>query len=404
MNITASDEPATIDTSSNRLGVNVTAREVKELPVNGRNFSQLQLLTPGATNTGTGNFNEVRFNGRSNQQNQTRLDGIESTAIFDSSPGYLTVQGSQFRLQTSLENIQEFRVDSSNYPAEYGTGTGGQINVVGKSGSNQFHGALFEYFRNDALDARNFFDGEREVAAPPQPVRRLASAAASSKNGSSSSAATRACASAPASTSSSSRPSNFPATSSTSSGRPTRAAKPRDAALGLSPTREPTSSRIQALRATQRHQCLPPRRGQPDRPRRRHQCGAVHPGNLIASSTRTPSASGSTASSTSSLTATSATSATTAISSRPTGRAAASRRLAGAGQPRRLAHADLRTGASSTRRSSASIARRRRSRLRSQRRRVADRLRRDSRSTSRAPSSSRASTAARRPGSSAPAD
>ena len=109
-----------------------------QLPVNGRNFSQLQLLTPGATNTGTGNFNEVRFNSRSNEQNQTKLDGIESTAIWDASPGYLTVQGSQFRLQTSLENIQEFRVDSSNYPAEYGTGTGGQINVIGKSGSNNF--------------------------------------------------------------------------------------------------------------------------------------------------------------------------------------------------------------------------------------------------------------------------
>jgi hypothetical protein len=130
-----------------------------QLPVNGRNFSQLQLLTPGATNTGTGNFNEVRFNSRSNEQNQTKLDGIESTAIWDASPGYLTVQGSQFRLQTSLENIQEFRVDSSNYPAEYGTGTGGQINVIGKSGSNNFHGSVFEYLRNDALDARNFFDG-----------------------------------------------------------------------------------------------------------------------------------------------------------------------------------------------------------------------------------------------------
>lgn len=157
--IIAGTEGATIDSSSNRLGVNVTGREVAELPVNGRNFSQLQLLTPGATNSGTGNFNEVRFNARSNQQNQTRLDGVESSAIFDSSPGYLTVQGSQFRLQTSLENIQEFRVDSSNYPAEYGTGTGGQINVVGKSGTNDYHGALFYYLRNDALDARNFFDG-----------------------------------------------------------------------------------------------------------------------------------------------------------------------------------------------------------------------------------------------------
>ncbi len=157
-----SDGAATIDTSSNRLGVNVTAAEVEELPVNGRNYSQLYLTAPGAINTGTGNFDNIRFNGRANQQNQSKLDGIENTAIFDASPGYLTVQGSQFRLQTSLENVQEFRVDSSNYPAEYGTGTGGQINIIGKTGSNEFHGSLFHYLRNDALDARNFFDTDRK--------------------------------------------------------------------------------------------------------------------------------------------------------------------------------------------------------------------------------------------------
>ena len=156
---TSETEPAAIDQSSNRLGVNISAREVEQLPVNGRNYSQLYLNAPGATNTGTGNFGDLRFNGRANQQNQTKLDGIESTAIFDASPGYVTVQGSQFRLQTSIENIQEFRVDSSNYPAEYGTGTGGQINVIGKSGGNQFKGSAFYYVRNDALDARNFFDG-----------------------------------------------------------------------------------------------------------------------------------------------------------------------------------------------------------------------------------------------------
>ena len=156
-----SDEagPAGLEQSSNRLGVNISSREVEELPVNGRNYSQLYLNAPGATNTGTGNFGDLRFNGRANQQNQTKLDGIESTAIFDASPGYVTVQGSQFRLQTSIENIQEFRVDSSNYPAEYGTGTGGQINVIGKSGGNALKGSAFYYVRNDALDARNFFDG-----------------------------------------------------------------------------------------------------------------------------------------------------------------------------------------------------------------------------------------------------
>lgn len=159
VDVSTSESPAAVDTSSARLGVNVSAREVNQLPVNGRTYSQLYLTAPGATNSGTGNANEIRFNGRSNQQNQVRYDGIESTAIFDASPGYVTVQGSQFRLQNSLETIQEFRVDSSVYPAEYGTGTGGQINVVGKQGSNEFRGGLYYYGRNDAFDARNFFDG-----------------------------------------------------------------------------------------------------------------------------------------------------------------------------------------------------------------------------------------------------
>jgi hypothetical protein len=63
-----------------------------------------------------------------------------------------------FRLQASLENVQEFRVESNNYPAEYGTGTGGQVTIITKSGSNRFHGSAYEYFRNDYLDAKNFFD------------------------------------------------------------------------------------------------------------------------------------------------------------------------------------------------------------------------------------------------------
>lgn len=164
--ITSGDEPATLDQSSARLGTNLTAREVQDLPVNGRTYTQLYINAPGATNTGTGNANEIRFNGRSNEQNQVRYDGVEATAIFDASPGYTTVQGSQFRLQASLETVQEFRVDSSNYPAEQGTGTGGQINLVSKTGTNSFRGSLFEYFRNDALDARNFFD-----AAEPSILR-----------------------------------------------------------------------------------------------------------------------------------------------------------------------------------------------------------------------------------------
>src|SRR4029079_8776112 len=110
----------------------------------------------------TGTWNDVRFTGQANQQNVIRFDGVEGSAIIDASPGNLHGQiRPPFKLQASLENVQEFRVESNNYPAEFGTGTGGQVNVVTKSGSNAFHGSLFEYVRNDKFDARNFFDREK---------------------------------------------------------------------------------------------------------------------------------------------------------------------------------------------------------------------------------------------------
>lgn len=150
---------ATVDTTSARIGANVNQLEVANLPLNGRQLSQLYLQAPGSVNTGSGSFFDIRFSGRSNEQNAVRFDGIEGSAIIDSNPGNLNGElSSPFRLQTSLENVQEFRVDSAGYTAEYGTGTGGQISVSTKSGSNKFHGSLFEYLRNDKLDARNFFD------------------------------------------------------------------------------------------------------------------------------------------------------------------------------------------------------------------------------------------------------
>jgi hypothetical protein len=151
---------AHVDTSSARVGVNVSEREVAQLPLNGRQISQLYLMAPGAVNSGSGTFDNIRFSGRSNQQNEIRFDGVEGSSIIDASPGNLNGETtSNFRLQQSLENVQEFRVDSNNYPAEYGTGTGGQVSFITKSGSNVLHGAAFEYLRNDAMDARNFFSG-----------------------------------------------------------------------------------------------------------------------------------------------------------------------------------------------------------------------------------------------------
>src|ERR1044072_2688157 len=148
-----------IDTGNAAMGVNVNPREVEALPLNGRQLSQLYLQAPGSVNSGSGTFGDIRFTGRAVQQNVIRYDGIEGSAIIDASPGNLNGEvPSPFRLQSSLENVQEFRVDSNNFPAEFGTGTGGQVSVVTKSGGNAIHGSVFEYLRNDALDAANFFD------------------------------------------------------------------------------------------------------------------------------------------------------------------------------------------------------------------------------------------------------
>jgi len=162
-------EQTAIDTSSATMGANVNPREVQSLPLNGRQVSQLYLQAPGALNSGSGTFGDIRFNGRAVEQNIVRYDGIEGTAIIDASPGNLNGEvPSPFRLQSSLENVQEFRVESSGYTAEFGTGTGGQVSLITKSGGNKFHGAVFDYLRNDKFDAANFFDN---VVGQKSPLR-----------------------------------------------------------------------------------------------------------------------------------------------------------------------------------------------------------------------------------------
>jgi hypothetical protein len=175
--VTVTASSPILDLSSAKIGVNVSEREVNNLPVNGRQMSQLMLQAPGSTNSGTGTWNDVRFSGRAVEQNAIKYDGIEGSGIIDAMPGVANGENNTpFKLQASLENVQEFRVESSAYPAEFGTGTGGQVNVITKSGSNDFHGAVFEYARRDSWDSKNYFDdlrnpdGSIQSAGPKSPL------------------------------------------------------------------------------------------------------------------------------------------------------------------------------------------------------------------------------------------
>ena len=145
-------------------------------------MSQLMLQAPGSQNAGTGTWQDIRFSGRAVEQNAIRYDGIEGSAIIDAAPGNLNGEiPTPFKLQASLENVQEFRVESSNYPAEYGTGTGGQVSVVTKSGGNAFHGSVVRVppqrrvstRRTTSTHANDGASGAAEVAARAAPVRRI---------------------------------------------------------------------------------------------------------------------------------------------------------------------------------------------------------------------------------------
>lgn len=139
--------------NSAEYGATLQNAQISQLPINGKNWGNLMTLVPGAVDTGAGNGNSVRFFGRGVDDNNFRIDGVDATAVRNQSQ-------TKSRLMISTDAIEEFRVGSSLYTAESGGAPGGQIDIVSKAGSNQFHGSLFEYLRNSALDARTPFDGK----------------------------------------------------------------------------------------------------------------------------------------------------------------------------------------------------------------------------------------------------
>ncbi|HEX4594167.1 MAG TPA: TonB-dependent receptor, partial [Bryobacteraceae bacterium] len=152
-----------IQTDSATVGNVVDNKKVTELPLNGRNFLQLNLLVPGANQGVKGSQNQtqggsITVNGAREQANNFLLDGIDNNDLAIN----------QYSVAISTEAIQEFKVQGSTYSAEFGRSGGAQINIATKSGTNQFHGVLYEYLRNADLDAKNFFD----VPGPIPPFKR----------------------------------------------------------------------------------------------------------------------------------------------------------------------------------------------------------------------------------------
>src|SRR5207247_7109676 len=131
----------------------IESTQIKEIPVSGRNWASLMLLTPGAINYGNGTQRAIRFSGHSLDDSNFTFDGVDASGVQEQT------QKSDTRLNIALDAIQEFRVSTSNYTAESGAAGGAQINVVSKAGTNQFHGGTFYALRSDKLDSRSPFDG-----------------------------------------------------------------------------------------------------------------------------------------------------------------------------------------------------------------------------------------------------
>jgi len=154
--VTVESVIAPLDSTSAVVGTVIGANQVREMPLNGRHWASLMALAPGAINTGDGSQQSIRFVGRARDDNNWTFDGVDSTGVKDPR------QEAALRLVISTDSIAEFRVNTTLYSAESGGGAGGQVNLVSRSGSNEFHGSVFEFFRNDKLDARNPFDNSKQ--------------------------------------------------------------------------------------------------------------------------------------------------------------------------------------------------------------------------------------------------
>src|SRR5712692_7540694 len=164
-------EAPAVQLTSSEISATVNATTVRELPLNGRSWTDLAALQPGvetiqtqpsfATGSDRGNRGfgqQLTISGARPQQNNYRLDGVSLNDYANGAPG--SVLGGNL----GVDAIQEFSVLTSNYSAEYGKTSGGVVNAVTRSGTKSFHGSVYEFLRNEKLDAANFFEaGQRTL-------------------------------------------------------------------------------------------------------------------------------------------------------------------------------------------------------------------------------------------------
>ena len=146
--VTVTDTPPAINTENGTRGQTITAAEINEMPLDSRNFADLALLTGGVIPRGDGGDGSYAVNGGRADNTGFVLDGMNNTQR----------RNTGAVINPPLEGVQEFKMIVSGFSAEYGRYAGGVLTAVTKSGSNRFRGSVYEFLRNDALDATGYFD------------------------------------------------------------------------------------------------------------------------------------------------------------------------------------------------------------------------------------------------------
>jgi len=164
-----------VDVSTNEIGQVLNDKTVQQIPLNGRHFTDLSLLTPGTITPPANGFLSAPLRGQGSFGINTAGQREDTTNWLVNGVNLNDNVQNQITFQPPIDTLAEYKIDNSSFPAQYGRNSGAIVNLATRSGTNEYHGELFEFIRNNALDARNFFNARETPAGKPliqSPFRR----------------------------------------------------------------------------------------------------------------------------------------------------------------------------------------------------------------------------------------
>jgi len=162
-------EAALVDTATTGVGQVINDKTVQEIPLNGRHFTDLSLLTTGTVTPPANGFLSAPLRGQGSFGINTAGQREDTTNWLVNGINLNDNVQNQITFQPPIDTLAEYKIDNSTFPAQYGRNAGAIVNLATRSGTNEYHGELFEFFRNSALDARNFFNPILTSTGAPNP-------------------------------------------------------------------------------------------------------------------------------------------------------------------------------------------------------------------------------------------